>query len=187
METKALIRKAALQQRDALSIGQRQSMSKQIMQGILKQSRYQKAECILVYAAYRSEVDTEGLIIKALQDKKEVYCPKVQGSEMEFYRIDSLEDLTEGYKGIREPHCEIHRLFTGKDEAKCLKLMPGSAYHEQRKRIGYGGGYYDKYLEKHNGLFTIALGFQCQMKKNIPADPYDKRPDVIVTECKIYQ
>lgn len=187
METKALIRKHALKLRDSLSEEERKVKSDRIMREILACEEYGKSENILVYVAYRSEVDTGFLIQVALQEGKAVYCPKVHGSEMEFYRIYSMEDLRDGYKGIREPLADDNRIFNAAEEGQCLMLMPGSAFDRQRNRIGYGGGYYDKYLAKHPGLNTMAVCFECQIQKNIPADTYDRKPDAVLTECNIYR
>lgn len=191
METKALIRKRALQVRDGLTPKERAQKSTRIIHKIIEHDRYQQADSILVYVNYKSEVETTGLIETALKDGKAVYCPRVQGKEMEFYRIHAIQELVDGYKGIREPVENKDKIFVmeetaGKKKSDSLMIMPGSAFDEQRNRIGYGGGYYDKYLEKHPLLYTIALGFQCQIQKSIPADTFDWKPDVIVTECNIY-
>lgn len=191
METKARIRKAALQTRDELTQEERMQKSDRILRSVIAHPWYGEAEVLLVYVSYKSEVDTTALIQSALQEGKAVYCPKVHGSEMDFYRIASMQDLVDGYKGIREPLGEPEKLFTDgnifKDKADYLMLMPGSAFDEQRNRIGYGGGYYDKYLEKHPQLHTMAVCFQCQIQKSIPADAYDWKPDVVVTECNLFQ
>lgn len=192
METKILIRKNALQLRDRLAEQERMLKSKQIMQSVAEHSLYQNAENLLIYISYKSEVDTSALIEMAWKDGKKVYCPKVQGTEMEFYRIMSMEELEDGYKGIREPVAAIEKSYTGNDfdsakDSSGLLLMPGSAFDKQRNRIGYGGGYYDKYLAKHPKLHTIAVCFECQIQKSIPSEPYDWKPQVLVTECNTYQ
>ena len=192
MEVKAPIRKQALQVRDSLTKEERIQKSNLIVQKVMEHRLYRQAEKLLVYVNYKSEVDTLVLIQEAVKEDQMVYCPKVHGKEMEFYRIISLEELVDGYKGIREPVGESERMFTETGSSQeagtdCLMLMPGSAFDAQRNRIGYGGGYYDKYLEKHPWLHTIAVCFECQIQKNIPADTYDWKPDVVVTECNIYQ
>lgn len=192
MEAKALIRKEALKLRDGLAMQERVRKSERIMRSVAAHSLYQNAEYLLVYISYKSEVDTTRLIEKALEEGKKVYCPKVHGTEMEFYRIMSMKELEEGYKGIREPVATIEKSYTGSEfhqtkEASSLLLMPGSAFDRQRNRIGYGGGYYDKYLAKHPKLRTIAVCYECQIQKSIPSESYDWKPEVLVTECNTYQ
>lgn len=147
-----------------------------------------EADCILCYAGYKSEVDTFALMECALEKGKRVYCPKVHGKEMEFYRILSTGDLEAGYKGIREPQGAEDRLFTSGlvTGMKCLMLMPGSVFDRDRHRIGYGGGYYDRYLSNHDGLATMALCFEMQVLENVPSGIYDRKPDIVLTESHIY-
>lgn len=187
MEAKALIRKQALQIRDRMPKGEHSIKSQQIMQRLCEYERYRNADAILVYISYRSEVDTGMVIRNAWENGKRVYCPKVHGTEMEFYEIQSMDELVEGYQGIREPIADKDRVFEEKEKETCLMIMPGSAFDRQKNRIGYGGGYYDKYLEKHPQLDTIAVCFDCQMQKSIPADTFDRKPDVVMTECMIYR
>lgn len=185
METKALIRKHALGQRDRMPEKERRFKSEQIIQRIFQCAEYQAAEKLLVYVSFRSEVQTEALIMQALRDEKRVYCPRVSGSEMEFYEIASMEELSVGYRGIREPQAAEEKRFK-EGGAVSLMIMPGSAFDEKRNRLGYGGGYYDRYLEKHPKLLTLAVCFECQMQKDIPSDAYDKKPDAVLTECRGY-
>lgn len=184
METKEHIRSRILALRDGMPEEERRRKSRGIMERVTQLPVYTGAELLLTYRNYKSEAATEELIIWALREGKRVYCPKVHGKEMEFYRMDSLDELTGGYKGIPEPAGERERLLTGKEIAAhhCLMLMPGSAFDRERNRIGYGKGYYDRYLERYPLIPTAAVCFACQLVKKIPAQPYDKRPDRIVTE-----
>ena len=108
---------------------------------------------------------------------------------MDFYRIVSLDDLEEGYKGIREPGtCDGEMLFhAGAGQEKSLMLMPGSVFDRERNRIGYGGGYYDRYLERETGFTVMAVCFDIQVQEKIPSDIHDRKPDMILTECHTYE
>lgn len=188
MDTKALIRKRVLELRDGMGADERERKGRQIAEKTVNHPLFQKADSILCYASYRSEADTYALMRQAWKLGKKVYCPKVQGKEMEFYRIFSLEGLAEGYKGINEPKGQEGLQFAvaDKKEGSCLMVMPGAVFDKGRNRIGYGGGYYDRYLEKHTGLATIALCFDLQVQEKVPSEDYDRKPDILITESHIY-
>lgn len=200
-QTKREVRERALAGRDALTCAERAAYSKEIIQKIIESECYQKASALLVYMSFRSEVETEMLIEKALKDQKSVFIPAVSGREMEFFRITSLNELKSGYQGILEPAQEAetsYRTWMRQKEnmtEKTLLCMPGAAFDRERNRIGYGGGYYDRYLsalsaelgEKNGDIETIALAFSCQIFDEIPREPHDLRPDGIVTEREIIE
>lgn len=187
METKKLIRKNILALRDGMDKEERNEKSKKIANRLMQLETYKKAQILVIYVNYKSEVSTQSLIKTALLEGKKVYCPKVCEGEMEFYRIDSLEELSEGYMGIREPKGETSKKLTVEDmkEEVCLMIMPGSVFDRERNRIGYGKGYYDKYIGKYPYFDTAALCFVCQLIDEVPAKEYDIRPDMVITECEI--
>lgn len=189
METKRSIRNATLKLRDSLGEKERKIKSTMIQEKVIASVAYKEAEIILSYMNYKSEVVTEELVKKALEDGKKVYCPKVNGDIMEFYRIHSVEDAEIGYMGIREPFPEEEKLLREREISteKCLMIMPGSAFDKDRNRIGYGKGYYDKYLTQHPGLSTIAICYVCQIVDKVPEEEYDIRPDVVISECNEYK
>lgn len=198
-QTKREVREKALSLRDALLPAKRMAYSKEIIDRIIHLDCYQKAVAILVYINFRSEVETGMLIEKALLDEKAVFAPAVSGREMEFFRITSLNELKSGYQGILEPLQDAetsYRAWLRQKEntsTKTLFCMPGAAFDRERNRIGYGGGYYDRYLsarsaehgERSGDTETIALAFSCQIFAKIPCEPHDLRPDRIVTEREI--
>lgn len=153
METKARIRQRMLALRDAMQIQERKGKSAKIMARVTETLWYKEADILLTYISYRSEVDTESLIQNAFAEGKKVYCPRVEGEGMNFYEILSSEELEEGYRGIKEPQGRDERRFQlDKSQGKkCLMILPGSAFDEEGNRIGYGKGYYDRYLEKSSG------------------------------------
>jgi 5-formyltetrahydrofolate cyclo-ligase len=188
METKRHIRKSVLKLRDDLPQNVRQTMSRRIIAKLMDTDAYKEAEAILSYVNFKSEVETEELIAEALKSGKRVYCPRIDEENMDFYRITRMEELAEGYKGIREPMPEGNRLLSGRDMSlqKCLMIMPGSVFDKERNRIGYGKGYYDRYLERYPQLPTIAICFECQMVEHVPAEVYDRKPAMILTEEALY-
>ncbi len=186
---KRQLRKKILAIRDAQPLELRQNLSFAILRKVYELDVFKEAGVILTYADYRSEVITIPLIDKALADKKQVFCPRVIGKDMDFYRIYATEDLNEGYKGIREP-VSGERFDDGDKTARCLMIMPGAVFDKKCGRIGYGGGFYDRYLSKmsenETGVKTLALAYECQLADSVPVEAHDIRPDMLVTENEIY-
>lgn len=183
METKAEIRKRVIQLRNQLIEEERNRSSFLVTERIIGHQWYYLADTILGFISYGSEIDTSQLLEEALRQGKKVYVPKVKGEEMEFYRIYSLDELEIGYKGIPEPKGDTE-CFSYKAEcvSKQLLLMPGVAFDVQRNRIGYGKGFYDKFLADKSELQlrSIAIGYACQMVEEIPADEQDIKPYQVI-------
>ena len=116
-----------------------------------------------------------------LELNKSGWFPRVEGSEMNFYLVEQKEDLQPGAYGILEPTGEYKA-----DGYDGLLIMPGVAFDEECHRIGYGGGFYDKYLEKHPDLHTIAVAFELQMYRELPFEEHDIKPEKVITEKHIY-
>lgn len=142
---------------------------------------FYKASNILLYVSYGSEISTIELLKEVFRLNKKVYVPKVIGKEMRFFRIHSLEDLCKGYKGILEPMDEAEEFQAIPErEEDTLMIMPGVAFDCFRNRLGYGGGYYDRYLSDKPFLHTIAIGFACQMTDELEPEEGDIRPGQII-------
>lgn len=189
METKSSIRKRILSIRNAMSANECKEKSRIIMQNVLSLLSVQKAEYVLCYADYKSEVQTKILIKELLKSGKKVYLPRVSGDEMDFYKIKNLSDLTEGYKGIPEPFTMCTDIFTKalweKNKELVVMLLPGAAFNDAGARIGYGKGYYDRYLSKIPCMERIALCYELQIVEDIPTDTCDIPVTTIVTEEKV--
>lgn len=193
-EEKKALRKRILKLRNEMSEAEREEKSEIIRQKLYRMPVYQNADTLLAYVDYQSEVITTPIIRQALAEGKKVYCPTVEGVEMEFYQIKALEDLAEGYKGIREPLPEPEKRFVPERQFPAeqgttpgnhsLMLMPGAVFDMERHRIGYGKGFYDRYLHKmvEANVATIALAFACQIVEKVPAEEHDIRPMTILTE-----
>ena len=190
MEEKGYIRKQGIRSRylglrNNLSAGERKQKSQEIWEHVKGDPKYQAAREVLVYMDYRSEVMTTGLVEELLADtSKKVFAPKVEGMHIRFYEIKSLDELKKGYQGIREPEENSEKRFTPDMAARleAVVLVPGAAFDRQRGRIGYGKGFYDRFFSDYGEVYGIALSFSCQIAKEIPMEPHDRRPDIIVTE-----
>lgn len=134
----------------------------------------------MVYADYNHEVVTRYIIEEAWRQGKEVAVPKVQGRDMVFYKLVDFSQLEPGYFGIPEPAFgEIV------DWTVALMIMPGVAFDRDNHRVGYGGGFYDRFLEKHPQLFKVAVAFDFQVLESVPTEPTDIFPQILVTEKEI--
>lgn len=188
---KKRFRKEALAARDSLTPEQRKCYSDKIIRNLIGLPCYQEADAILTYISFRSEVDTFPLLERAFADGKAVFAPKVLGKEMAFYRIFSKDDLAAGYQGILEPAGGQSFEMWGNDQMSqhILICLPGAAFDRSCHRIGYGGGFYDKYLGDtvcpQMKYVTAALSFNCQIFEEIPWEAHDFRPEQIITETEI--
>ena len=186
METKEHIRKITIQKRKELSIEERFEKSDSIAERLFNTAQWNNAEIILAYADFNFEVMTDKIIMTAILQKKKVFLPKVDGDKMSFYRIYSLEELSVGNFGIREPlDLEMEKLDALTNE-KILMIVPGVAFDTKGNRIGYGKGYYDKFLSEFPIKDTIAIAFSCQIYDEIPYNKEDKTIAKIICESQEY-
>ena len=187
MKLKQNIRKELLKKRNTLTEEQRENYSKLIRESLFLLPEYIHAEIILTYISYQSEVSTYEIISHALKEGKRVFCPKVlKAGIMEFYEITSLKDVVCGYKNIPEP--KTSTVFCQEAETtKVIMLMPLVGFDIQKNRLGYGGGFYDRYISKCTHLEKIALAFECQKHEMLlPFEETDRKPDYIITEQGMY-
>ena len=142
-----------------------------------KLPEFQNSSRILAYADYNHEVMTGFIIEEAWKAGKEVAVPKVVGQDMVFYKLIDFSQLEKGYFGIPEPaRGEIIQW----EEA--LMIMPGVAFDRENHRVGYGGGFYDRFLEKHPQIKRLAVAFDFQILDEVPVEPTDISPEIIATE-----
>ncbi|SHJ90649.1 5-formyltetrahydrofolate cyclo-ligase [Hespellia stercorisuis] len=182
METKTRIRKQALAARKITPESVRKQADLDIMKKVTGHPLFEEAKDIYCYASYQTEVDTYGIIEYALSREKRVAVPRVTGDgTMEFHYIQSVSDLSPGYQGIPEP---VKR--DPADTPEGLVIMPGVAFDAEGHRVGYGKGFYDRYLSAHPNYRRIAVAFESQMFDEIPADAHDLCPEYILTECAVY-
>ncbi len=186
---KQKIRERYLARRNELSTGEREEKSREIMQKLKSLAVFQNAKEVLVYVDYRSEVQTKPLIGRLLSEgSKRVFVPKVAGMDILFYEITSMEQLESGYQGILEPIEGTNGFEDGEHEKEaCLMLLPGSVFDRSCNRMGYGKGFYDRYMAHYPWLYGIGLSFECQIAPSLPCEAHDYRPDLIVTEKGIYE
>lgn len=137
---------------------------------------YQAASTIYGYLPYNQEVRTVPMLQRALDDGKRVAVPKVYGEEMRFIYLEDLTQVSRGYAGIPEPIADAPVA----EDKQALVLMPGLAFDPQGHRIGYGGGFYDKFLAKEPHHPTLALCYEFQMQAHLDTEEFDIPVDTVL-------
>ena len=182
MEEKKVIRKQIFAARKACTDNQVEEWSKIIADKVAELPAFKNSERILAYVDYNHEVMTRFIIEEAWKAGKEVAVPKVVGKDMIFYKFLDFSQLEEGYFGIPEP---ARGETVDWADPKTAIIMPGVAFDRQNHRVGYGGGFYDRFLEKHTEIQRVAVAFDFQMVEEVPTEPTDICPHIIVTEKEI--
>ena len=137
---------------------------------------YRQAKTIYGYLPYNQEVRTVPMLQQALADGKRVAVPKVYGDEMKFIYLTDLSQVAAGYAGIPEPVADEPVA----DDPTALVLMPGLAFDRQGRRIGYGGGFYDRFLAEEPNHPTLALCYGFQMVEATPTEEFDVPVDCVL-------
>lgn len=137
---------------------------------------YKNAKTIYGYLPYNQEVRTVPMLEQALKDGKKVAVPKVYGDEMKFLYLDDLTKVSTGYAGIPEPIAD----GPVADDETALVLMPGLAFDPQGHRIGYGGGFYDKFLAAEPNHPTLALCYEFQLLPELDTEEHDIPVDTVL-------
>ena len=181
MDSKKDIRKQVLTLRERLTVKEQDEKSQCIFNQVINHPFFMDANIIYCYVDYKQEVKTRSIIQHAWEQGKNVAVPKIVDDEMRFYFIESFEELKEGYRGIPEPiNCKIA------DAKSPLVIMPGVAFDKSKNRIGYGKGFYDKFLKNSPYSHTMALCYEVQLVEKVPTDPFDIKPEILITEKCIY-
>ena len=186
-EAKAALRRAVLRRRDALTEGERALSGERIVAAILDLPAYRDAGVVLAYASFGTELRTDRLLRRVLADGKVLLLPRVERGGLRLYEVrDLASDLEPGTWGIREPkpdHCPpVEPSRVG------FALVPGVAFDREARRLGYGGGFYDRLLAGGlpEGTPLVSGAFGVQVVDEVPTDPHDAPVDVVVTEGGIY-
>ena len=152
------------------------SRSEKLTELFLNCDAYKNARTIYGYLPYNQEVRTVPMLEQAQRDGKRVAVPKCYGSEMKFIYLDDLTRVEKGYANIPEP------IEDGPvaDDQTALVLMPGMAFDPQGHRIGYGGGFYDKFLAAEPNHPTLALCYEFQLLPVLETEEHDIPVDTVL-------
>ena len=178
---KSEIRKYILGIRDRLNKKDKELMDVELKKLLISKEYYKKANGVFIYIGFGSEIDTCSIINKCFKDNKRVFVPRTNITEktMDAVEIHNLDNLEKNKYGIYEPSKELSSINNKEID---LVVLPGVAFDMNGGRIGYGGGYYDKYLEKiSNEVFKVALAYKFQIVANIPVEAHDILANEVIT------
>ena len=170
------LRKTIRAQKRAMTEEQIVEKSNRLGELFLASDAYKNAKTIYGYLPYNQEVRTVAMLEQALRDGKRVAVPKCYGDEMRFIFMEDLSKVEKGYANIAEPIADEPIA----DDETALVLMPGLAFDPQGHRIGYGGGFYDKFLAKEPNHPTLALCYDFQMVEYLETEEFDIPVDTVL-------
>lgn len=191
MYNSSLLRKKTLNVRDELHVQERQSMSCEITRKLLLLEEIAASETLFIYVDFRSEVETHILIAELLKQGKRVAVPLTLVIEKRLLpvAITNVEkDLVPGYCSIPEPRLAIRKnnMVSGREIETIL--LPGSVFDERGGRLGYGGGYYDRFMaHEAPQARRIGLAFDFQVVDRLSLQAHDELLDLVVTEKRMIQ
>ena len=170
------LRRAIRDRKRAMTLDEIESRSRKLGELFAASEAYQKARTIYGYIPYKQEVRTVPMLERALAEGKRVAVPKCYGDEMKFIYLDDLTQVEKGYAGIPEPIADGPIA----DDPQALVLMPGLAFDPAGHRIGYGGGFYDKFLAQEPEHPTLALCYEFQMLEHLETEEFDVPVDTVL-------
>lgn len=181
------LRKYCILKRKGLVFEETEKESRKIYERLIKTDEFTDADSVLLYSAANGEVLTGDIFEAAGRLGKAVFFPRVLDREnMEFYRITSSDQLKSCHMGISEPEISEDSFTAGAGEfKKCICICPGTVFDENGNRLGYGRGYYDRYLAERSFLTKIALAYEFQIKSGLNVNEHDVSMDMIITPGRI--
>jgi 5-formyltetrahydrofolate cyclo-ligase len=177
-------RKRMLQQRDALSPAIRSRYSDAICRRVLGDESWRSARTVMLYCCFKSEVNIQLLVEQALHQKKHVLFPALDGNPRAIVPVPvtaARDVCEEGPYGIAQP--PITSRMPAGVPIDCM-IVPGIAFDRHGGRIGYGKGYYDRFIECHRTAMRIGVAFSCQVEETVAQAGHDIPMHKIVTECE---
>lgn len=182
---KKTLRKQVRDKLRSLTMEQYEEKSKKIAEQLFQLQEWKKANCIGITISIFPEVNTYPIIEKAWEQGKNVAAvkcvPETRG--LEFYQINDFTQVEKGFYGLYEPVVEMTIKVDPKDIQ--LVIVPGLAFTNEGKRLGVGGGYYDRFLPMYKGK-TVSLAFDEQLLEDIPVEPHDWYVQKVVGERNVY-
>ena len=147
-----------------------------ILQKILNHPKIIESENILVYVSLEHEVDTKKLILELLKRKKKVYAPKIIDNDLIFYKVNNIDELKKGKFNIFEP---TSKELYASSLSSCI-IVPGLLFDKSFNRLGYGGGYYDRFLNAKK-IYKIGVCYQELQIESLEVLDYDIKMDEVIT------
>ena len=175
LDKKALRKEIGLKKR-AMTAAQIGDYSRELAGRLYETEFYREAKSLYCYLPYNQEVRTWPILARAKADGKRVAVPKVYGDEMRFLWLDDFTQVAEGAYTIPEPVFDEPVA----DDENALIIMPGLAFDPAGHRVGYGGGFYDKYLEAHPHHKLVALCYPFQLFDHLDVEDHDVPVDLVI-------
>lgn len=173
---KKTLRAAIREKKRAMTPAEIEDKSRVLGEKFSQTELYRQAKTVYGYLPYNQEVRTVPILEQAIRDGKQVAVPKVYGEEMKFHYLTDLSRVGIGYAGIPEPLGDEPVA----EDADALVLMPGLAFDKAGHRIGYGGGFYDKFLANEPGHPTVALCYDFQVLPHLDTEEFDVPVDLVL-------
>ncbi len=184
MEEKMEVRRRMKQLRQQLTQGEREAVGAAVGEQLFSMREFTECQIFFTYLSYGQEIPTHVLTKEAILRGKLVAAPKVTGEGgLTFYQIHAPSDCVPGAFGILEP--EGGRELTP-DMGRSLLLLPGLAFTKAGGRLGYGGGYYDRYLAAHPQAFLAAPAYPFSVVGSLPEEAHDIRADALVLPGEVF-
>jgi len=181
MIRKENLRKKMKKKRNELSKEEKTKKDQSIYEQVIQDEGFINAESVFLFLSFGSEIDTKRIIQYALDERKTVYLPKVVSNHLEIFEIEDFDNLERSSYGIFEPNKNCKSLNSRKID---FILMPGLAFDATGARLGYGAGYYDRFIASlplYDKIVKVAIAYDFQMIKNVPTTRYDIPVDRIIT------
>lgn len=160
----------------AMTASEIREKSRMLAEKLFQTEHYRRAKTVYGYLSYNQEVRTLPILERALRDGKRIAVPKVCGQELRFVYMEDLSAVEKGYSGIPEPVADEPVA----DDRKALVLLPGLVFDPQGHRIGYGGGFYDRFLAKEPEHPTVALCYDFQLVPVLETEEFDIPADLVL-------
>lgn len=180
METKEQIREQLLEMRNTIEQRKMLIEAKALTERLKENPLIKERGYVYGYYPHKKELSLLPFLQWAIEAGKRIALPKIEGKNMFFYEIESLEEVKKGAFGVMEP-ITTNRVFW--EDAVCL--IPGVGFSEDGKRIGHGKAYYDKYLQEHTRLKKIGIAYEFQIIQEIPTELTDINMEHLVTPKRL--
>lgn len=174
------LRKELIEKRK--NLGGKDQKCRVIEEQCVGRKEFQNAQNIYVYISFASEVSTSFIITEALRLGKSLFAPRCRGESMDFWPIQDLNALEKSSFGVLEP---IAGKIPEDIDRAGVCIVPGLAFDQAGFRLGYGRGYYDRFLADNPGLFTVGLCYEELFVEDLPRDEHDLPVDMVITQKTI--
>ena len=186
LSLKAEVRKSCLFQRAALGEEERKTKSRIIQQKLRSLPEFQQAQVVMLFLNFRDEVETTALAEATIALNKRLILPRCapHGLLLPIEVGDLAKDIEPGVWGIREP--KLNKGETDPSEIDLI-VVPGAGFDLTGDRLGYGGGFYDRFFMRLNPVTPrVAICFECQVIAQVPVDKHDAKMTMLITENAVY-